>query len=82
MTASYFADVDTATILSAQFRRVLRLANGQLVAEFLPRDLALPRIVLDEADLHAAAIFAPTLNAELEKAISAIERMRRKVTPA
>jgi len=71
--------VDTATIVSAQFHRVVRLASGQLVAEFLPRDLALPRIVLDEAELYAAAIFAPTLNEELEAAIQAMDRMRRKL---
>ena len=77
--SSVTAQVDTATILSARFHRIVRLASGQLAAEFLPQDFALPRILLDEADLYAAAIFAPTLNEELAAAIQAMDRMRRKL---
>jgi len=73
------AQVDTATLLRARFHRVVLRTNGQLLAEFLPQDLELPRIFLDEAEIYAADIFAPTRNTEFTIALEAIERTRRRV---
>jgi hypothetical protein len=71
--------LDTATLVGARFHRVVMLTNGVFVAEFFPQDLESPRIILDEPELYAAAIFAPTLSEELTRAVAAIERMRRRV---
>ena len=71
------AHVDTATLVAARFHRVVLRTNGQLLAEFLPQNLELPRIFLDEAELYAADIFAPTRNPEFTIALEAIERMRK-----